>query len=77
MEAGAGAEVFVAGGAEIYALFIARANRLYLTEIDADVEGDELFPRIHPAEWSLVRTQAGEPGTLPHRFALYERRRGA
>src|SRR5260370_4260992 len=42
--AAADSEVFVAGGAEIYQQTIARADRLYLTHIDSDFEGDTRFP---------------------------------
>lgn len=37
-------EVFVIGGAEIYQLVLPKANKLYLTEIDAEIEGDTFFP---------------------------------
>lgn len=44
-------EVFVIGGAELYRDAIPLANRLYLTEIDADFEGDAYFPEFERAEW--------------------------
>jgi dihydrofolate reductase len=44
-------EVFVIGGAEIYRLALARADRVYLTRIDAAFEGDTRFPPLDPAEW--------------------------
>ena len=37
-------QVFVLGGAEIYALAMPRADRLVLTEVDADLDGDTFFP---------------------------------
>lgn len=37
-------EVFVVGGADVYALALPRADRLYLTRVDAVVEGDVRFP---------------------------------
>lgn len=44
-------EAFVIGGAEIYKLAFPDADRLYLTEIDAEVEGDTFFPRFDKHEW--------------------------
>ncbi|KMO38010.1 diacylglycerol kinase [Methylobacterium tarhaniae] len=46
--AGAAEEVMVAGGAEIYALALPRADRIQLTEVDAAPEGDARFPAIPP-----------------------------
>lgn len=45
-------EIFVIGGAEIYARVLPRADRIYLTEVDADVEGDVRFPPIDPKDWT-------------------------
>ncbi|MBT0962008.1 dihydrofolate reductase [Denitromonas iodatirespirans] len=38
------ARLFVIGGAQIYALALPQADRLVLTEVDADVDGDAFFP---------------------------------
>jgi dihydrofolate reductase len=45
------AEVFVIGGAEVYRLALATADRVYLTEIEAVFEGDATFPTLDPAAW--------------------------
>lgn len=45
------AEVFVIGGAELYAQALPRAQRMIVTEIDADFEGDTWFPAPDPARW--------------------------
>lgn len=67
-------EVFVIGGAAVYAEFLAEARRLYITWIDVDVPGDVRFPDVDWSAWRLTRE---EPGTLnaawPHRFVDYER----
>ena len=47
-------ECFVVGGADIYALALPRADRLYETLIDAEVEGDTFFPRYDAAQFTLV-----------------------
>lgn len=55
-------EVCVIGGAALYALTLPRADRLYLTEVEAEVEGDARFPDLDPDAWTLVREQAHAPG---------------
>jgi dihydrofolate reductase len=47
-------EVFIIGGSEIYAQGFAFATRLYLTEIQADIEGDTYFPAFNKTEWKEV-----------------------
>jgi dihydrofolate reductase len=67
--AGDAPEVFVIGGAELYAAALPRADRLHLTLIDAEYEGDALFPAFDPADW---RETAREPGP-GFTFVTYER----
>ncbi len=70
-------EAFVIGGAEVYALFLPEARRLYLTWIDADVDGDATFPPVDWSQWRVTREIRGDPGAaLPHRFVDYERSGG-
>jgi len=45
------AEVFVIGGAQFYAEALPRADRLIVTEIDADFEGDTHWPAPDPLQW--------------------------
>lgn len=47
-------EIAVIGGGEIYRLFWPMVDRLYLTEVDLDVEGDTHFPLPEPGEWQEV-----------------------
>jgi dihydrofolate reductase len=47
-------EVAVIGGGEVYRLFWPMVDRLYLTEVDLEVEGDTHFPALDPAEWREV-----------------------
>ena len=47
-------ECFVVGGADIYALALPRADRLYETLIDADIDGDTFFPPYNLSEFTLV-----------------------
>ena len=47
-------EVAVIGGGEIYRLFWPLVDRLYLTEVDLDVDGDTHFPEVRPEDWREV-----------------------
>lgn len=44
-------EAFVIGGAEIYALALPFADRIYLTEVDAEIDGDTFFPELDMRQW--------------------------
>ena len=44
-------EICVIGGGEIFTKFLAKADRIYLTEVDLEVEGDTWFPMIDPGQW--------------------------
>jgi len=71
-------EVFVSGGAELYALALPLATRLYLTEIQATVPGDTMFPPFERDEWE-ERTREDHPADDHHAhafsFVLLERKR--
>ena len=73
--AGAG-EVFVIGGGELYAAALPRADRLYVTEVDAEVPGDTHFPEVDLSRWRLVEETVREPdekNAYRCRFRVYER----
>jgi dihydrofolate reductase len=66
-------EVFVIGGAEIYAQTLALADRLYLTLIDAEVEADTFFPAFDENNWliqQMVYHKADEKNQFPFTFKL-------
>jgi dihydrofolate reductase len=70
-----GAEIFVIGGASIYELALPYAERLYVTEIDDDFEGDVSWDHIDPS-WSQVTSEshpADANNAYPYRFVTYER----
>ena len=50
-------EVLVIGGAELYQQTLPHADRLYLTEIDADFEGDAWFPEFDLSQWQQISRQ--------------------
>jgi dihydrofolate reductase len=76
LAAAGGDEAFVVGGAELYALALPRAARLYLTLVDAEVEGDVFFPPVDPAQWREVAREphaADERHAYPFAFVTMER----
>lgn len=69
-------EVFVIGGAKLYAEALAVADRIYLTELDADVDGDTHFPAFEVSAWTttpLGEHPADERHQWPIRFVRYDR----
>ncbi len=76
LTAAGGEEALVVGGAELYALALPRASRLYLTLVDAEVEGDAFFPELDSAEWREVAREphaADERHAYPFAFVTLER----
>lgn len=71
-------EICVIGGGEIYAQTIERADRIYLTRVDAEPDGDAFFPRINAREWD--EQSEGGCAKGPHNdhaceFFILDRRR--
>ena len=66
--------VFVIGGAQVYAEALPRADRLELTEIDADFEGDCFFPEWERQSFSeIMREQKASPEGWHYDFVTYQR----
>lgn len=71
-------EVCVIGGNALFQLALPKANRLYLTEVEADPEGDVHFPAFDESAWTEVHREAhpaGEKDDHPFVFRILERRR--
>ena len=62
-------EVMAVGGAEIYRHFLPRCERLYLTRVDADIEGDTRLPELDLSEFKL-RQEACHPADEQHAHAF-------
>jgi dihydrofolate reductase len=74
--AAADEEIMVIGGGEIYRSAIGRADRLYITHIEASPEGDTFFPPIDPAKWRATtaeRLPVGPKDSAATTFVVYER----
>lgn len=71
-------EVSVIGGAQIFADALPIADRLYFTEVHADIDGDVFFPPFDRSEWVEVSREdhaACEKNPYPYSFVVLERRR--
>lgn len=70
-------EVMIAGGSEIYRQTLARADRIYLTEVETEPEGDAFFPAVDPLAFREVKRVthgAGLDDEAPFVFVDYVRR---
>lgn len=69
-------EVMIVGGGMLYAAMLPRADRLYLTLVDTEVEGDARFPAIDYAEWRELSREthpADERNAFDCTFLVLER----
>lgn len=67
-------ECFVIGGAAVYRLLLPHADRLALTEIEKDYEGDAYFPSFDKSEWRETERIPAADAEIPHSFVTYERK---
>jgi dihydrofolate reductase len=71
------AEIAVIGGAEIYTASMPVADRLEVTEVHAQVDGDTVFPPIDPSIWHEVarcRNTVASGDTADYSYVTYRRR---
>ena len=54
-------ELMVIGGSSIYELLLPKAQRLYLSFVDGDFEGDAWFPKFDESEWEITETKTQAP----------------
>ena len=69
-------ELFIIGGAEIYKQSIEYWDRIYITEIDLEVEGDKYFPELNYDNWQLendIEYKKSEKSKYDLHFKLYNR----
>lgn len=69
-------EVFVIGGGELYREALPRAQRIYLTHVDAAPEADTFFPELAPGHWHEVQRETlarRDDGSVLAELALLER----
>jgi dihydrofolate reductase len=63
-------EVFVIGGGEIYRAALPNADRIYLTVVHADVEGDTWFPAFEDADGWVLESEDAHPADDRHAHAF-------
>jgi len=69
-------ELFVIGGAEIFKEILPHSDRLYITEINEEFEGDTYFPAFNKTEWTVISEEKGikdEKNPYDYTFLVYER----
>lgn len=69
-------EVFIGGGGEIFRQTLRIADRMYITRIHAELEGDVRFPEVDWAQWKEVFREehpADAKNKYPYTFLVYER----
>lgn len=70
-------ENFVIGGASIYKLLLPKTNKLYITRINQEFEGDVYFPEINESEWKIVEQEKGikdENNPYDYEYITYVRK---
>lgn len=70
-------EIFVIGGAQLYEAALPRADRIYLTEVDAEVEGDTYMPDFDLREWragAVTAHAADERNPYSYKLTVYDRK---
>ena len=66
-------EVFIIGGAQIYALALDIADKFYLTRVGHSYEGDTSFPEWDASQWQLLNKESFERGEkYPYPFTFEE-----
>jgi len=70
-------EVFIAGGGQIYEQSMALWDKLYLTEVAVETEGDVYFPKLLDEQWIMINKKyhvADETNSYDYTFKIYERK---
>jgi dihydrofolate reductase len=69
-------EIFIIGGGSIYKQFLPLANKLYLTVVHTEIDGDTFFPEIDDSEWKLEYSEfkeKDEKNEYSHTYKIYTR----
>jgi dihydrofolate reductase len=69
-------ETFITGGEEVFKLFIPSVDKLYVTKIDHEFEGDTFFPSLNWDDFTLVSSEQGiqdEKNRYNYKFEVYEK----
>ncbi|MCW9711110.1 type 3 dihydrofolate reductase [Avibacterium sp. 21-586] len=70
-------EIMLIGGGQLFEQYLPLADKLYLTEIQAEIDGDTFFPKINQSQWKIEFEQyrpADENNPYDCRFLILQRR---
>lgn len=70
-------ECYVIGGGEIYKLALPQAQRIYMTRVHTNLQGDTFFPVIDEKAWQMISTtkfQPDEKHAFPYSFEIWQRK---
>jgi dihydrofolate reductase len=65
-------DIFIIGGASLYREALPLANKVWITEIDKDFEGNAVFDKLDEKEWKLIWEEKHQ-SSLPFKFQCFER----
>lgn len=66
-------EVFIAGGGQLYHNTIDRCERLYVTELDHEVEGDIYYPNFNRQAYEVTYRKRVDDANIPYTYYTYEK----
>ena len=69
-------EVMVMGGASLYKQLLPKADKLYITQVNAELDGDTWFPHWDKNQWQEISKEdhlADDMNQYPYSFVVYER----
>jgi dihydrofolate reductase len=69
-------EYFVIGGSEIFSILFSYTKKMYITQIEVDIEGDTFFPEFNHIDWKITKVKEGIVDTknkYRHKFITFER----
>lgn len=70
-------DVFVIGGARVFTEALPKTDRVYLTQVAVDIEGDTFFPELNMSEWKVVSREphaSDDKNQYPYEFLILDRR---
>ena len=67
-----GKEIFIIGGSSIYEQFLPLTNKMYISYIKNEYQGDTYFPKFNYDDWEVIETKEFEE----FKFVVYERKVG-
>lgn len=67
-------QIFIIGGGMIYAQFLPLSNKIYLTKVHKNFDGDVFFPEINMAEWEIIEQEPHLENDPPYTYFTLNRR---